>query len=118
MTVQMFEGISFKKEYDNLAPNKTDFPILIQKLKKLDMSSFNWESEYMRIKKPILLMFGDADMVTLDHIADMVKKLGDNQPADLGYKSNVQLVIPPNTSHVDMMKRFAWIYLMVKEFLK
>lgn len=118
MTVEMFEGSSFKREYDSLAPNKKNFPILFEKLKKLDMTSFNWESDYVKIKKPVLLVVGDGDIVTIEHAANMLKKLGGNQPADLGYVSNVHLAVLPNTSHLGMMKRILWTSPMIDEFLK
>lgn len=117
MTVQQFDGTPYKSEYERLAPNKSDFPILFDKLKKLDESSFNWEHDYKQIKHPMLLIFGDGDMVTIDHISSMLKLAGGNQPADLGYKNNVHLAVLPNTSHVDMMKRLPWISPMLKDFL-
>lgn len=117
MTVEMFNGTPFKKEYDSLAPNKNDFPKLFEKLKKLDITSFDWEKDYVKIKYPTLLIAGDADMVTIDHVASMLKKLGGNKPADLGQTSNVHLAVLPNTSHVGMMQRFSWISPMIKEFL-
>ena len=117
MTVQQFDGTPFKADYERVAPNKNDFAVLFEKLKKLDMAKFNWENDYKQIKKPMLLIFGDGDMVTIDHIASMLKLVGGNQPADLGYKNNVHLAILPNTSHVGMMKRLPWISPMLKDFL-
>lgn len=117
MTVDLFNGTSFRKEYDSLAPDKKNFPGLFRKLKKLDMTDFNWESDYKKIKSPVLLIAGDVDMVTIDHVAGMLKKLDGNKPADLGQISKVHLAVMPNTSHVGMMQRFSWISPMVKEFL-
>lgn len=114
----MFEGSSFKKEYDSLSPHPNKFPALVERLKKLDMTPFNWEKDYVKIDKPIFLVFGDNDVVTLAHITDMVTKLGGNVMGDFGPMPAVKLTILPNTSHVGMMTRFKWIYPMVAEFLK
>ena len=114
---EMFAGSPFKNQYDSLAPNRDKFPVLVSKLKKLDLQAFNWEKDYVNMKKPLLLVFGDADIVTIDHIKDMFKKQGGNVAGDLQPLPQVQLLILPGTSHLGMMGRLGEIDRYVKEFL-
>jgi pimeloyl-ACP methyl ester carboxylesterase len=118
MTPAMFEGSSFKKEYDSLSPHPAKFPVLVERLKKLDMRPFNWEKDYVRIKKQMFLVFADNDVVTLGHITDMVTKLGGNVMGDLSPLPKVRLAVIPYTSHLGMMTRVKWVYPMIAEFLK
>jgi pimeloyl-ACP methyl ester carboxylesterase len=117
ITPAMFEGSPMKKEYDSLAPNPKNFPVLVEKLKKLDMTPFNWESDYVKIKKPLFLIFGDSDATTIDHIAKMLKGLGGNVMGDLAPMPQVQLAVLPRTSHMGIMSRLNYISPMVSEFL-
>lgn len=118
ITPAMFEGSSFKKEYDSLSPHPDKFPVLVERLKKLDMTPFNWEKDYVKIKHPMFLVFADNDVVTLAHVNDMVTKLGGNVMGDMSPLPNVRLAVIPYTSHLGMMTRFKWVYPMVAEFLK
>lgn len=118
ITAAMFEGSSFKQEYDSLSPHPAKFPVLVERLKKLDMTPFNWEADYVKIKKPLFLVFGDNDVVTLSHITDMVTKLGGNVMGDLQPMPNVRLAVLPYTSHLGMMNNFKWVYPLIDEFLK
>ena len=117
ITPALFEGSPMKKEYDSLAPNPKNFPVLVEKLKKLDMTTFNWESDYVKIKNPLFLIFGDSDATTIDHIAKMLKGLGGNVMGDLAPMPQVQLAVLPRTSHMGVMTRLNWIYPMLSEFL-
>ncbi len=116
ITPQLFEGTIFKRQYDSLAPDKTHFPILVAKLKKLDMTPFNWEKEYAKIKKPLLLVFGDCDMTTIEHITQMVRKQGGNLPGDLGPMPRVQLAVLPATTHLGILSKINFINLLTQEF--
>lgn len=118
ITPAMFQDTPFKKEYDSLAPNPKDFPVLVEKLKKLDMTPFNWEPDYVKIKKPVLLIFGDADVTTIEHAAKMLKGLGGNVMGDLEPMPLVQLAILPQSSHIGVMNRLDWMHPMISNFLK
>jgi pimeloyl-ACP methyl ester carboxylesterase len=117
ITPEMFNGSPFKTQYDSLAPKPENFPALVEKLKKLDMKNFNWEKEYVKIKKPTLLVFGDSDIATIEHISDMFKKLGGNVAGDMMPLPPVQLAILPGTSHLGIMNQLASLQPMVQNFL-
>jgi len=116
ITPEMFNGSPFKIQYDSLAP-KPNFPTLVEKLKRLDLKQFNWEKDYVKIKQPILLVFGDSDITTIDHIRDMFKKLGGNVAGDLQPLPAIQLAILPGTSHMGMLSKLDWIQPLADSFL-
>lgn len=118
ITPAMFEGTPMKTEYEKLSPHPSKFPVLVEKLKQLDLADFNWEKSYVDLKHSMLLIFGDADVVTLDHIRDMFVKKGGNVMGDLQPLPNIQLAILPATSHIGVMNRLGWISPMITEFLR
>lgn len=117
MTASAFDGTPMRAEYDSLAPDPKRFPQLVEKLKTLDTKSYNWEKDYIRIKNPLLLIFGDSDAITTSHMRDMFEKQGGNVMGDLQPMPKVQLAILPHTSHMGVMNRIEWFIPMVEEFL-
>ncbi|RAW00745.1 alpha/beta fold hydrolase [Pseudochryseolinea flava] len=118
LTPSMFEGSTFKKEYDSLSPRPDKFPVLVARMKKLDLAPFNWEKAYVKIKNPMFLIYADNDVVTLSHVNDMVTKVGGNVMGDMDPWPRVRLAVVPNCSHVGLMTRFKSIYPMIDEFLQ
>jgi pimeloyl-ACP methyl ester carboxylesterase len=48
ITPEMFAGSPMEAAYQELAPNPEDFPTLVEKLKRLDMTPFAWSAENVR----------------------------------------------------------------------
>lgn len=118
ITPTVFEGSPYKKEYDSLAPKKEIFPVLVQKLKALDMAPQDWPAEWIKaIKSPVLLMIGDSDAVTLEHAVDMFKLLGGGVMGDLQGLPRSQLAILPGTTHVGMMYQMNLMLPITEAFL-
>jgi pimeloyl-ACP methyl ester carboxylesterase len=118
ITPEVFEGTPFKAEYDSLAPNKKDWPNLVAKLKKLDMTVFDWKAESVKnIKSPVLLIIADGDIVKPDHAVEMFKLLGGGIPADLKGQPASQLAILPGASHMNIMLQTTQLLAMVPAFL-
>ena len=117
MTASAFDGTPMRAEYDSLAPEPKRFPQLVEKLKLLDTRGYDWEEDYLQIKKPLLLIFGDSDAITISHIKDMFERLGGNVMGDLQPMPKVQLAILPHTSHMGVMNRNEWFVPMIEEFL-
>ncbi|KAA0992821.1 alpha/beta fold hydrolase [Dyadobacter aurulentus] len=117
MSADMFAGSPMKTEYNQLSPDSTKFPVLVEKLKALDMKEYDWEKDYVKIRKPLFLIFGDSDVVVMDHINDMFTKLGGNVMGDLTPMPNVRLAVLPYTSHINAINRVDWFAPMVDEFL-
>jgi pimeloyl-ACP methyl ester carboxylesterase len=117
MTAAAFDGTPMRAEYDSLAPDPKHFPQLVEKLKALDTKSYDWEKDYVKIKNPLLLIFGDSDAITTSHMKDMFEKQGGNVMGDLQPMPKVQLAILPHTSHMGVMDRIEWFIPMIEEFL-
>ena len=50
-----------------------------------------------------LLIAGDADVVTLDHLADMHRALGGHANGDINGPSRAQLLVLPATTHMGIL---------------
>src|SRR5918911_865529 len=72
ITPEMFAGSPMEAAYQELAPNPGDFPTLVEKLKRLDMTPFAWPAEDVRgIDAPTMIAVGDADVVRLEHAVEL-----------------------------------------------
>jgi hypothetical protein len=65
----------------------------------------------------MFFIFGDADGVRLDHIAEMYRLKGGEVPGDLRPRSTSRLAILPDTTHVTLMSHITTIVPMVNNFL-
>jgi pimeloyl-ACP methyl ester carboxylesterase len=72
ITPETFAGSAMEAAYQELAPNPEDFPTLVEKLKRLDMTPFAWPAEDVRgIEAPTMIVVGDADVVRLEHAVEL-----------------------------------------------
>jgi pimeloyl-ACP methyl ester carboxylesterase len=123
ITPEMFAGSPMEAAYQELAPNPEDFPTLVEKLKRLDMTPFAWPAEDVRgIEAPTMIVVGDADVVRLEHAVEMFRLLGGGAMGDLSGLSKSQLVVLPGTAHFippgsGVMDRAEWLLAMVPPFL-
>jgi pimeloyl-ACP methyl ester carboxylesterase len=103
ITPELMAGSPFQTEYLELAPQKDGFPTLVAKLKALDLDRFAWpEKDIAAISVPTLLIFGDADIVTMGHIAKMHRLLGGVANGDTVGLPKVQLAVLPGTTHINV----------------
>lgn len=118
MTPDAFVGTSWLKTYMRIAPNKGDWPKLVEKIKVLDL---NWrglsEDQVRSIKVPVMLIVGDADVVRPEHVVNMFRLLGGGVPGDLVGLPRSRLAVLPGTTHVTLITRTNWLLSMIQEFL-
>jgi pimeloyl-ACP methyl ester carboxylesterase len=123
ITPETFAGSPMEAAYQELAPNPEDFPTLVEKLKRLDMTPFAWPAEDIRgIETPTMIVVGDADAVRLEHAVEMFRLLGGGAMGDLSGFSGHQLVVLPGTAHFippgsGVLDRAEWLLAMVPPFL-
>ena len=87
-------------------------------MKELEREFVGWPAEDVAaIESPTLLIIGDADIVRLDHAAEMIHLLGGGVPGDFGGLPSDQLAVLPGTNHVDVMQRTDWLLPMIAQFL-
>jgi pimeloyl-ACP methyl ester carboxylesterase len=123
ITPEMFAGSPMEAAYQELAPNPEDFPTLVEKLKRLDMTPFAWPAEDIRgIETPTMIVVGDADVVRLEHAVEMFRLLGGGAMGDLAGLPESRLVVLPGTAHFippgsGVLDRAEWLLAMVPPFL-
>jgi pimeloyl-ACP methyl ester carboxylesterase len=116
ITPEMFDGTPWRDAYQRTAPDPAAFPILVEKLKQLDMTPFDWPIN--ELAAPAFILIGDSDGTRLEHAVDMFRRLGGGVFGDLAPElPTSQLAILPGTSHVGMLERTEWISGMVTAFL-
>jgi pimeloyl-ACP methyl ester carboxylesterase len=116
ITPDLFEGTPWREAYDRAAPDPAGFTTLVEKLKQLDLTPFDWDID--GLSKPVLILIGDADGTRLEHAVEMFRKLGGGVFGDLAPElPTSQLGILPGTTHVGMLERSSWISSIVKTFL-
>jgi pimeloyl-ACP methyl ester carboxylesterase len=118
MTPDAFVGTPWLRTYQRIAPNKSDWPKLVEKIKVLDLSWRGLSEDQVRsIKAPTMLIVGDADVVRPEHVVKMFQLLGGGVPGDLVGLPRSRLAVLPATTHVTLITRTAWLLSMIPEFL-
>ena len=123
ITPEMFAGSPIEAAYVEVAPNPGDFPALVEKLKRLDTTPFDWSAEGIRgIEAPTLVVVGDADAIRLEHAVEMFRLLGGGAMGDLAGLPKPQLAVLPGTAHFippgsGILDRAEWLLAMVPAFL-
>jgi pimeloyl-ACP methyl ester carboxylesterase len=121
ITPELFANTPFAAEYKRLSKTPENFPVLVDKLKQLDLTPFTWADEDVaKIAVPSLLIFGDADVIKIDHIAKMHRLLGGITDGDTNGLPKTQLLVP-GTSHINVFFNPANVEIMkavVPAFLK
>lgn len=120
---EMFAGSPMEAAYRQVAPDPDAFPTLVAKLKKLDTEEFAWDEEKIRaIPSPMLLVAGDSDVVTPEHMVELYRLLGGGGMGDLAGLPASQLAILPGTTHFmppgsGVIDRTDWLLSMIRTFL-
>lgn len=119
LTPEMFVGSPMEDEYLRLNPgNPEGFIALATRLIELDSQPMSWPEESVQgISAPTLLIFGDSDIVTLQHVVDLFGLRGGNVNGDLDGLPQSQLAIVPGTSHTSVLARVNLLVPIITEFL-
>lgn len=112
-TPEMMLGTPFVESHTSLGKSEAEFVTLFEKLRALDLDRFAWdEAEFASIDVPSLLIFGDADIVAIDHIAKMHTLLGGIVDGDTNGLPKTQLLVLPGTSHINVFFNPANVEIM------
>ncbi|QPB23867.1 alpha/beta hydrolase [Rhizobium sp. 007] len=119
MTVEMFVGMPFAKDYRKLAANPDGFPALVKKLIALEDEPMAWEADVKAMKTPVLIVTGDADVATLEHSVAMFRLLGGGTMGDMGKPLPAsRLAVMPATSHTAVINQPELLHAFIEPFLK
>ena len=101
------------------AQKKPGFPKLIEKLIQLEKEPMAWEGEVKRLKMPVLVIAGDADVSTLEHNVALFRLLGGGMMGDMGKPLPAsRLAVLPATSHTAVITQVALLHSFIEPFLK
>jgi len=115
---EFFTGTPIKKAYDSLAPDPKNFPELVNKIKIMTTTPFDFTDEKIKsIKCPVLIMIADGDGVLPEHALTMYRLLGGDYMVDFGPVHKTQLAIFPGSSHISVMMHPDWMLPMMGAFL-
>ena len=118
LTAEAFKGSSMEAEYKNLSPTPNEFPAFVKHVVALVSKPYDFGADKLKATKaPLFFIFGDADGVRLDHIAEMYRLKGGEVHGDMQPRSASRLAILPDTTHVTLMSRITMIVPMVNNFL-
>ena len=117
LTPEVFAGSPLEAEYKRLSPTPDDFPKFVKRMvaaasKENDLSAEQLQST----TAPMFFIYGDADGIRLEHIAEMFRLKGGGIYGDLRPRSASRLAILPNTTHVTLLQRASIIVPMVNDF--
>lgn len=122
ITIESFAGSPMEAAYQAVAPRPEDFPVLVQKLTTLDTTPFAWDDQISRITAPTLIVTGDADASTIEHMVSLFRLLGGGQMADFAGIPSVRLAVLPGTGHFmpfgsGLLDRHALLLDLIPAFL-
>jgi pimeloyl-ACP methyl ester carboxylesterase len=91
--------------YKALAPKPEDFPKLLDKMGAYMKQPYDWSEDVKKLTMPVMLIYGDSDMITLDHAVSFYHLLGGGLK-DAGWQREHmpknRLAILPNVTHYEM----------------
>lgn len=111
ITPEMFAGTPMAKD--------EGLPVLIEKLKTLDLTPFAFpDADIAGITAQTFLIFGDSDIVTLEHAVAMFKLLGGGKNGDMEGRPNNRLAVLPASTHTAVaLGQNERLLEMVEQFL-
>ena len=93
------------KSYAAIAPKPQDFPRLLDAMGAMMRQPYDWSANVKQLAMPVLLVYGDADMIRPEHIVSFYQLLGGGL-RDAGWTrehmSKNRLAILPNVTHYEM----------------
>jgi pimeloyl-ACP methyl ester carboxylesterase len=118
LSAETFKGSPIEDEYKKLSPTPDAFPKFIDRMlatasKGQDMGA----DELTATTAPMFFIFGDADGIRLEHVAEMFRLKGGDVYGDVRPRSESRLAILPDTTHVTLMQRMGVIVPMMNDFL-
>jgi pimeloyl-ACP methyl ester carboxylesterase len=91
--------------YAAVAPKPQDFPRLLDRMGELMRQPYDWAEDVKKLQMPVMLIYGDADMIRPDHIVRFYQLLGGGL-RDAGWMrehmAKNRLAILPDLTHYEV----------------
>jgi pimeloyl-ACP methyl ester carboxylesterase len=102
---ELMKDTPMYRSYVAVAPNPDEFPRLLDAMGELMRTPYDWREDARSLHMPVMLVYGDSDMVRLDHAVEVYRLLGGGQ-RDAGWQrehmSKNRLAILPEVTHYEM----------------
>ena len=93
------------QSYKAIAPHPEDFPKLLDRMGELMRQPYDWSEDVKKLEMPVMLVYGDSDMIRPEHIVEFYQLLGGGLK-DAGWMrehmSQNRLAILPDLTHYEM----------------
>ena len=93
------------KSYLAVAPHPEDFPKLLDRMGAYMRKSYDWSADVKKLTMPVMLIYGDSDMIRPEHMVKFYQLLGGGLK-DAGWQrehmSQNRLAILPNVTHYEL----------------
>jgi len=93
------------KSYIAIAPRPQDFPRLLDNMGEYMRQDYDWSASVKQLTMPVMLVYGDADMIRPEHIVSFYQLLGGGL-RDAGWMrehmSKNRLAILPDLTHYEV----------------
>jgi len=100
----MMQAMPLYAAYQAVAPNPQDFPRLLDAMGDFMRQRYDWSGELAALTMPVMLVFGDADSVRLDHQIKFYQLLGGGL-RDAGWHRETmpgnRLAVVPDMTHYE-----------------
>ncbi len=101
----MMKDTPMYQSYAAIAPKVEDFPRLLDALGTFMKQKYDWSAEVAKLKMPVMLVYGDADMFRPEHVIEFYQLLGGGLQ-DAGWTRETmarnRLAILPDLTHYEM----------------
>lgn len=102
---EQMKGTPMYDSYMAIAPHPEDFPKLLDKMGAYMRKSYDWSGDVKKLTMPVILIYGDSDMIRLEQIVKFYQLLGGGLK-DAGWQrehiSQNRLAILPNVTHYEI----------------
>ena len=101
----MMKETPMYKSYAAIAPDPGEFPKLLDAMGAFMRRPYDFSADVPKLTMPVMLVYGDADMIRLDHAVEFYHLLG-GAKQDAGWNrehlSQNRLAILPNVTHYEI----------------
>jgi pimeloyl-ACP methyl ester carboxylesterase len=119
MSVEMFLAMPYFAETHKQSTNPDAYVAFLRKMIALEKEPMAWEEDVNKLKAPVLIIAGDADVATLEHTIAMFLLLGGGVMGDMGNPlPDSRLSIMPATSHTAVINQSNLLLAFIEPFLK
>lgn len=100
------KGTPMYDGYVKVAPHPEEFPKLLDQMGTWMRTPYSWADDVKKLTMPTLLVYGDSDMIRLDHAVAFYKLLGGAEQ-DAGWQrehmAKNRLAIIPDVTHYEIV---------------